>query len=377
MTDAIYTPPDLAAFLIAEATVASPRHIADFAAGDGALLRAAAKRWPNANLFGSDIDPQSLLSINSLLTNCITARHDFLSDDGDGPLDGQSFDLILLNPPFSCRGNARHWVEVDGERRSGSKALAFAARALRFLAPDGEVIAILPASVLVSERDADLLKALESWGSVDQIGEIRTAAFKSHAVSVAVLRISKRKSSRKSSEKPLLVSLKPFSVEVSRGSVSMNDYVFAESGLPFVHTTDMKEGRLNAPSRRASSKLRRIEGATVFIPRVGRPSRDKIVFMPDGEVVLSDCVIALQTSPRGSEELLAAVIRENWDTLKSAYGGSCAPYTTLQRLSATLLRLGIANSIMRAGEKSSTNAAEPQVGSPEACVIEPIVRQRR
>jgi len=367
--DAIYTPPELAEFLVAASSLADPSSVADFAAGDGALLRAAAARWPRAKLFGSDIDVGAVRSINSLLPDCATAMHDFLAKSDDSPLSGRSFDLILLNPPFSCRGNTRYAANIEGMDLSGSKALAFAARALGFLSPGGEVIAILPASVLVSERDAGLLAAMRAGGSVEQVGEVRKTAFKSHSVAVAVLRISKAQIGTAPKEKPRLVSLRPYAVEITRGSLSVHDFVATKIGPRFIHTTDMRDGRLVASRQRASLDLRCIKGPAVLIPRVGRPSASKVVLLPKCAAVLSDCVIALHTNPPGNERALASLLRENWNTFQTAYGGSCAPYTTVKRVSEALLRLGLASSVRtaeRAAERPQTDIGETRIAVAQA-----------
>ena len=62
--------------------------------------------------------------------------------------------------------------------------------------------------------------------------------------------------------------------------------------------------------------------------------------------MLSDCVIAIHTLPTGKEAELVKLLVANWDSVKSAYGGSCAPYTTLKRLAAALLRLGVSSRIV-------------------------------
>ncbi|KAJ8139126.1 hypothetical protein OY671_007661, partial [Metschnikowia pulcherrima] len=345
--DAIYTPPELAQFSAGATSSASPASIADFAAGDGALLRAAAERWPDARLFGSDIDEAAVLSVGASIARCDAKVHDLLADGNDSALGNQTFNLILLNPPFSCRGNTRFQAAVAGKIYSASKASAFVARALKYLSVNGELIAILPASVLVSERDAELIAAIRAWGSVEQIGDVRKNAFRSHSVTVTVLRISRSSRKHKSAgEKPSLVSLRPYAVEMSRGSLSVHDYVETKTGPRFIHTTDMREGRLAPTKRKASATRRRVHGPAVLISRVGRPSKDKVVRSPSCEAVSSDCVVALRTVPAGHEQASAAAIVENWEIFKAAYGGSCAPYTTLKRLAETLLRLGIASSIM-------------------------------
>jgi len=370
--DAIYTPPDLAEFLTGAATISAPRSIADFAAGDGALLRAASARWPEASLFGSDVDAQAVQCIKSLVPGCISAQHDFLTTSGDGALAGRLFDLILLNPPFSSRGNTRHTVDVDGVIHYASKAFAFAARALRFLAPGGEIMAILPASVMVSERDAALLAALKDLGSVQQIGEVRRAAFKSHAVAVVVLRISRNRIAKCSNVNQTLVSLRPYSVEILRGSVSMHEYVPVANGPRFIHTTDMRDGILLPLHRRAANELRRVQGPAVLVSRVGRPSKGKIVLLHNEEAVLSDCVIAMRTLPRGREPELLELLAANWATVKSAYGGSCAPYTTLKRLAAALLRLGIASRIVTAGNTRFSDEKDKSDQSAGAADVESV-----
>lgn len=353
--DAIYTPPDLAKFLAEASTLVSPRSVADFAAGDGALLRAAAARWPGAKLFGSDIDEEAVASIKSLLPGCDTMLVDFLADAPDRLPLNRLFDLILLNPPFSGRGNKRYSAGIEGVDYKASKALAFAARALAHLAPGGEIIAILPASTLTSERDAALRTAIRTWGHVQQIGDVWRTAFKSHAVAVTVLRIARAKPKRKTVSKPSLVSLRPFTVKMTRGSLSVHKHVATDTGPRFIHTTDLQHNRLSTSGRRASSAHRTITGPAVLIPRVGRPSSDKIVLLASGEAVLSDCVIALQTIPAGSEQVLVDLLVENWESLKTAYGGSCAPYTTLKRLAETLLRFGLASSV-RCEEREPTRA---------------------
>ena len=92
---------------------------------------------------------------------------------------------------------------------------------------------------------------------------------------------------------------------------------------------------------RVSPRYRTISGPAILIPRVGRPSVSKVVLIGEEKVVLSDCVIALRTTPPGSEVELAREIKRNWLTFQQIYGGSCAPYTTIRRIREMLLELGV------------------------------------
>ena len=367
--DAIYTPPELAEFLVATSSLSAPDSIADFAAGDGALLRAAAARWPKAQLFGSDIDESAIAGLGGGNLACGAELYDFLAEGSNRALDGRTFDLILLNPPFSGRGSLRHTALVAGVSLQGSKALVFVARALGFLKASGEIVSILPASVLTSERDADLLDAIRAQCQVHQVGEVRRAAFKSHTVSVVVLRMTRMENTPSSQEvKPRQVTLRPFAVEMTRGSLSVHAFEPAKTGARYVHTTHMRASRLLATQQRVSIQWRQVEGPVVLIPRVGRPTRGKVVLLSRGKAVLSDCVIALRTAPSGHERELAALLRKNWSSFANAYGGSCAPYTTLKRLRDALLRHGVLSSVT-SPKPAADDVAED--GSQHVCVAAP------
>ena len=138
MIDQFYTPSGLAGLLISAAKARSPKVVADFAMGDGALLRAARQRWPRTLLVGSDINPEALSASEDVIQGLDFSTYDFL---GDAPLpealrnSRAKCDVIVLNPPFTCRGSKRFPVTVGGEALLGSKALAFVCRALAFLKP--------------------------------------------------------------------------------------------------------------------------------------------------------------------------------------------------------------------------------------------------
>lgn len=339
--DAIYTPPDLADELVSASRLTAPKIIADFAAGDGALLRAAAKTFPRAKLLGADIDPEAIDLLPRTLASCETEVHDFFSDI-PANFQRRRFDLILLNPPFSCRGNEKHTINLDGIEYKASRALAFVARATKFLKRNGELLAIIPSSVFFSERDEDALHALRSIGELEQIGEVRRSAFEGHSVSISMLRFrATRQAPRIGNGRPEAKNLRPFAVEITRGWVSVHKAENTKNGCRFIHTTDLRDEQLKDMVVRVSPRYRTISGPAILIPRVGRPSVSKVVLIGEEKVVLSDCVIALRTTPPGSEVELAREIKRNWLTFQQIYGGSCAPYTTIRRIREMLLELGV------------------------------------
>lgn len=381
--DRFYTPSGLAALLVGSAKARKAGLVADFAAGDGALLRAAKDRWPAARLFGSDVDPDALRVVETLPSAPGTALHDFLTNDA--PPEALSeirgcCDVVLLNPPFTCRGNRLYSVSLRNRLLRGSKALAFVARSLEFLASSGEALAIVPASCLTSARDAELLNALRTDYDVHQIGEINRNAFPGCSVSVVIIRVRSRSKRfplpRAEPAKPVL--MKSYGAEIMRGSLPVGDARSRPGGMPCIHTTDLRGGRL-LKSTLSVALSSRVEGRVVLLPRVGQPSASKLVLATVEEAILSDCVFALRSNPPGQEDQLLRLLNSNWAQLKGAYGGSCAPYLTRDRLQSLLLSWGVASTVVTAMHRTADGALSKTGGHGDARTVSskpPLVEGR-
>src|SRR5579872_1794059 len=108
MRDQYFTPGPVAEAIVARLRSQSESIVADFAAGDGELLRAAQKRWPQARIVAADIDAACVRRLRRLHPKWTIHNHDFLHCD---PRHGAArlfhalgeISLILLNPPFSQR----------------------------------------------------------------------------------------------------------------------------------------------------------------------------------------------------------------------------------------------------------------------------------
>jgi len=85
-----YTPQDLSLDFCRRAAIwcPNPEVIWDPACGEGALLRAAEEVWPDAVIFGTDIDAEVAEKEDGVF--------DFLFDEHWNP----QADLILMNPPW-------------------------------------------------------------------------------------------------------------------------------------------------------------------------------------------------------------------------------------------------------------------------------------
>ena len=346
--DQFYTPPGLARLLVDAARAQEPTMIADFAMGDGALLRAAQERWPGAKLFGSDIDPKAIAGVKGIDERLGSATHNFLGDEPEpealSAVRG-GCDVVVLNPPFTCRGNLRFPVRLGDRTHRASKALAFVAKALSYLSSKGEILAIVPASCLTSERDRELLVALRGQYGLEQIGEIARNAFSGRAVSVVIIRLRRLANGRRAIaplDQQKLVPLRSFSAEVMRGSLPVQRATGMQGNVPYIHTCDLRSGALAASGRGVTGSTRGVQGEVLLLPRVGRPNSAKLVLANVPlSAALSDCVIAVRTTPAGHEGELHRLLKANWSRLASAYGGSCAPYLTLSDLDGVLRTIGV------------------------------------
>ena len=207
------------------------------------------------------------------------------------------------------------------------------------------MLAIVPASCLTSERDRELVGALRGQYGLEQIGEIARNAFSGRAVSVVVIRLRRLANGRRATPPPeqqKLVPLRSFSAEVMRGSLPVQRATGMQGDVPYIHTCDLRSGALAASGRGVTESTRGVQGEVLLLPRVGRPNSTKLVLADIRlSAALSDCVIAMRTTPTGHGGELHRLLKVHWSRLASAYGGSCAPYLTLSDLREVLRSIGV------------------------------------
>lgn len=351
MTDKHYTPAEIAEKLVGSLGL-RPKLIADFAAGEGALLKAARARWPASILLGTDLNASAVEKIKKL-KRLKAQRCDFLSERSRERCillerNAQAVDLVVLNPPFSCRG-ARHKVDVDGDTFSCSKAMAFVINSTRYLRSSGVIAAILPSSCMTSERDFQARKWLSNrfelrWGEVSNSDQ-----FAGCSVSVVFMYLAKGKGEvRRESKLPGIVTGRAIDVKLIRGKQQMDTIKrnASRGGTRLVHTTDLTDGVTTFNKYRSSSADRAIAGPALLIPRVGKFDAGKIcVIRSRYRFVLSDCVFALEAT---SLQQLTAVrdrILQNEDLFRRSYSGSCAKYISIAGLQSFLRTINVRSTL--------------------------------
>ena len=384
--DRIYTPPYLAA-LMAKASCARPSHseefvVADFAAGSGELLLAAETVWPQATVVATDIDPQAIRNLRKVSDSWRTGVCDFLNPRSrrSSPvlrsLNGRT-NLVLLNPPFSCRGGKRVSATIGGVSLKCSVGLAFVVNSIDYLTEYGELIAVLPEGSLTSEKDAATWNVLSSMGHTQVLKTNGLRTFPRAVVRTAIVRFEKRQSRAKVGT-PRVIDTRGTAqqelhlpVHIVRGTTRVSEIQLSsekKDSIGFVHSTHLQDFTISPPFEVRSPLGRCAVGPMVLLPRVGQPKRSKVARYLDGNAfMLSDCVIALTCHSSEAADLLWNDLQANWSLLEQEYVGSGARYITNRRLRDLLLRLGysplIATSkdyrVQKGGHRNGTHQNKP------------------
>ena len=362
MIDEIFTPSHLANELVELATARRRELgvVADFAVGDGALLRAAVQRQPSLEVVGLDIRRTTVHKLQALNSSWQIGSCDFINprSRASSPVLRRNRGRVstaLLNPPFSCRGARREQVSLGDKRLTCSIAMAFILTAVDYLTPDGQIIAVAPRGVERSEKDEAAWEVLHSMGTVEIVGYPDRGTFPGTALRSLLLRFTMGPSTvRRRAPRSLVATpdKRPI-VSLVRGTIQMHRASITSSGMPLVHTSDLSSGQLRPELRKTNSPGRSCCGPVVLVPRVGRPMLSKVVRLAlRSDMLLSDCVIALECDSEDDSVKVQRVIEERWDEFEDSYGGSCAPYISLKALQDVLDRFGFQSEVRRESRKA-------------------------
>jgi predicted RNA methylase len=353
--DAFFTPASVADRLVRYVQQSAPSVVLDPAAGDGALLSAASTLWPDSRMVALDCDLRRVRSLRRQ-TEWDCGRCDFLglrSRTSSHLLREiyQNVDLVLLNPPYSARGNSGWQSALSGMEVRSGRAMAFVLNALETLRDDGEMVALLPSSTVTSQRDSDAWEVVYKNAQVSIIDWFPRGTFpQGTAVTVGIHLQKSTTGGAASRHVPGARTLPYWEVRLLRGNVPVHEAKQAglssnrtADRIPYIHTTDMRDGEvtqfpLTLPIDCFTSQ---VLGPAVLIPRVGKPLPDKIVFWPGGAAVLSDCVFAIDVDTIEDARKIQAVLRNNFSAIATGYKGSCAPYLTISSLVSLLFGMGI------------------------------------
>jgi predicted RNA methylase len=351
--DKFYTPLDVVRKMIALAGNIRPLYVADFTAGNGDLLSVAQEKWGGSQIIAADICNASVNRLRRKQPSWKVTECDFLMPESRArsrilrKIQGR-VSLILLNPPFSCRGGTRRKLVIDGKAITCSTALAFILTAVSYLSNEGQLIAVLPAGSPASEKDAVVWDILKRSGQVDILGRNGHRTFVGCFAKTVIMRFQKGTLSTVHKVEEQFQEgdnkcrrEKKISIRIVRGTVqmhSLNDTPM-EQTLPLIHSTELNEHTIDLTRRRADARHRSVKGPCLLIPRVGKPKK-LAIYNSAVPVILSDCVIALNCKTSAEMKKAKTILEHNWPQVVAAYNGTCAAFITINNISHVLRDLG-------------------------------------
>lgn len=256
--------------------------------------------------------------------------------------------MVLLNPPFSCRGGAKRTVKVSDQIIACSQAMAFVLTAIQYLAPRGQIVTVLPSGTLRAQKDREAWEYLAARFSVRLVSTNGHRTFNGCFPKTVVIHIDRAAECRRSRSpfdvKPIRRSGVGHEVELMRGSLQMHALPNQRTVKPtrLIHSTSLRGGEVAGKAMTVRTSRSRVSGPAVLLPRVGQPAASKIAVVGNRtQFALSDCVIAIKCRRVSHARDVKAMLLSNWDHVAAAYGGTCAPYVTLPRVVMLLSYLGL------------------------------------
>jgi len=337
LKDSFYTSNLLAEILISHIDKKKIDTVADFCVGGGELLRSAQAKWKGVKVFGTDISNEAILNLEKKHPDWNVECCDFLDEESKSNcklLKDKTFELILLNPPFTCKGSTIHKVIFDGVNYNVSAAMFFLLNSIKYLTPNGIILAILPISTAYSQKDAKIWNVLKEKYNISILEERDKQYFKAcyppNIIIVSLNDFSIKKQAIPKNGFDLKVKIET----IIRGQLSMNEIIEdPSSNNLLIHSTNLRNNQIVNVIYKVKNNYPLVYGPGVVIHRVGSPKPTKVCTLKKNEnYILSDCLIFIKTETLIDSKNLKKYILSNWSSFERLYKGTGAKYITLDRL---------------------------------------------
>jgi len=383
-----YTDKFVANLLVGAVTSARPNLVIDLGCGNGALIEQARKQWKRSTFVTADIDDyakEHILQKNPVEGVCHHHVIDVLGNAIDQRI-GINFgtvDVALCNPPYVRPKWKKHFGEILEDAGLSHiipkigcvpAEVLFIAQNLRFLRPKGKLGLILPDGIVSGEKSFHLRQFLTTSHRLERVIELPRRIFQNTDAKAHILILGKEEQARdvikvqsasmngvlspaimlstKDAAKRIdfsylvgqnlvpncisLETLGTYTLFAKRGIYSSTDR--QKCNFPVLHTTDFEAGISKVPKKFivGRSIVKSVTGVVaqagdILIARVGRNLANKVIVVPRGYVVISDCVIALRVVPEQRDRILAFLLSEHGKAaLNSISHGVGACFVTIQ-----------------------------------------------
>ena len=302
--DAHYTPSTVANLLVRAARDAQPRLIADLAAGNGDLLFEAERIWPRAAFVATDIDPVAVRRLARLRPSWTVGRCDLRSARSRAACHAiralsNPASLMLLNPPFTCRGATRYIIPTPQGPLRASTAMSFLLLAAQYVADTGQILSVLPANCPQSEKDQAAWMHVQARYDVHILDNCATGTFPGSTATTVLVRLAptiNRTSCHQLAKKTRPPS-SDFRVAIIRGTCPIHRHTPQHHKPPLVHYTDIRNGVVHLNGRRGFGSYRCVQGPAIVLPASATSRLTKSLFWTTYLTSCCQTVLSLSSQP--------------------------------------------------------------------------------
>ncbi len=342
-----YTEPVVSATLVNAMEMKCPNTVIDICAGDGALVREAAKAWKNSSFITADIEVKTSKALLQKLsgreiTHYVGDALDLRLAERIGFQWGQA-EAALCNPPYINPEWNKQFLEILEDAglshviprmREIPADLLFIAQNLRLLRQGGRLGLILPDGIVAGERFSIFRKTLLYKHRIERVIELPRRIFRKTDAKAHIIVVSKngtgsefvpiQRLEKNGELSPQLnittehaikrldysfnvqndtvcakQKIGDVAIEVLRGTFSSIDRKYAN--FPIFHTSDFSVHRTFVPKKYilSSEKKEYVRGVIavpgdILVARVGRNLEKKVCMVNSGNVAISDCILLLR-----------------------------------------------------------------------------------
>jgi len=367
--DAYYTPPALAAAVAFAMPEDLNGTVLDPTVGGGALLAAVNERFGGrVDMLGIDVDPAAVDRLRREQPLWRLSTADVLHGRSRGSAVAwrkakKHLDAVVLNPPFSYRGNGGVQVTYGAFGGRVAPAVQFLTAVLSELRPVRCIVAVLPDGAIDAERHGGLWTEIARDYDVERLERFKSSSFRGARVATSLVKLTPRPNLPSRVERNPPDEAEPVEgcgcVEIVRGRVQVHTLgsrgsLDSDDPAPFLHTTGLAARHLpDAPGHLADL------APLVAIARVGRWSDPRIIDV--GRVVLSDCVIGLRPRDRLQLDGLASSVLAMASDFKASFRGTGAQYVTIADVERLLQKGGWHPHRVKAGSLPADCCCSPHL----------------
>ncbi|MCG8050672.1 MAG: N-6 DNA methylase [Candidatus Thiodiazotropha endolucinida] len=345
--DQYYTPTSVAERVLGDYVLTTPKSCVDSTCGTGCLLQAATNVFGDIHCIGLDRNKKVITDLRRSNPSWILSVGDMLKPKSyqqtKAITSNFKKDLLILNPPFSHGNHKSIEVIYKSSLLKCSVAMAHILQSFNIFKPQQGAIVIAPESVLYSDTDKIARKLLSQDYRIEIIKELENTTFRGARAHATVIKITPCQGNCLY-EADKNQNFKCKDLKVIRGALPVHQMKRSSRGVPFIHTTNLRDfthyKTLPNLSRTNITRKGRIAGWVILIPRVGLPIQNSVksLFLQQ-EVQLSDCVIGLQFRKQSQALRYQQIFEKHWNNFLTLYRGTGARYITIARLETWLSRV--------------------------------------